>query len=80
MRKAYSAPRIEFESFASSTNIAGNCEEIVGNPSKGTCGIPGNSMVMFSETVTGCTFHVTTDDYNGFCYHVPTEAKNLFNS
>lgn len=84
MKKVYTAPRIEFECFASSTNIAGDCDRIVGNPSKGTCGVLGSSGAkLFSESVSGCEFDWTQlngDNYDGFCYHVPTDGTYLFNS
>lgn len=84
MKKAYSKPMIVFEDFSLTTSIAGDCERIVGNPSKGTCGIPGSDgETLFSETISGCEFDWYSqfgDEYNGFCYHVPTESYTLFNS
>ena len=86
MKKAYSKPVIVFEDFSLTTSIAGDCERLVGNPSKGTCGIPGSGGInVFSSTVTGtsgCTIWDSDNDdvYDGFCYHVPTEAYTLFNS
>lgn len=86
MKKLYSAPDILFESFTMSTNIAGQCEgEPVGNPSRGTCGIPGSmpGFNLFSEGIVGtngCQM-ITEDDPNDeFCYHAPSEYNNLFNS
>ena len=38
MKKAYKKPEIMFESFASSVNIALNCEAIVDGPNSGYCG------------------------------------------
>lgn len=87
MKKTYKKPEISFESFLMSTNIAGNCEgPAVGNPSRGSCGIPGSApgMNLFSADVgsgvNGC--QVFTKDYpnDSFCYHNPTEYNNLFNS
>lgn len=87
MKKEYSKPEIMFEDFELSTSIAGNCERIVGNPSKGTCGVPGSveGLDIFSTTVSGCVLYdedIDGDDdmYDGFCYHVPTERYTLFNS
>lgn len=86
MKKAYSKPEIVFESFSLSTNIAGDCEEIVGNPAKGTCGVLGNEPGidnLFSSSVTGidgCQMWMDVDVYNGFCYHVPEDTHELFNS
>ena len=86
MKKVYVKPEIVFESFTLSTNIAGDCERIVGNPSKGTCGVLGNVRGednIFASTVggvDGCQIWNDTDKHDGFCYHVPTESTNLFNS
>ena len=86
MKKLYSKPEIMFESFTLSTNIAGDCERVVGNPAKGTCGILGSEPGvdnLFSATVTGtsgCQIWNNADDYDGYCYHTSVDTKNLFNS
>lgn len=90
MKKAYQKPEIMFESFSLSVNIAGNCESIVGNPSKGSCGVLTSSGdVIFDSSVTGaspCWFKPSDmgstkdDEWDGFCYHVPVDTKDLFNS
>lgn len=52
MRKTYEKPMIMFESFASSVNIASNCEVIVEGPAYGSCGyewIPGNVLFLDAE-------------------------------
>lgn len=86
MKKTYTAPRILFESFAMSTNIAGNCESIVDNPTRGTCAVVSSGGInIFDSSVSACfytpdVFGGTADTWEGFCYHVPTEYNNLFNS
>lgn len=85
MKKTYQKPEIMFEDFSLSTNIAGDCEgPHVHNPAKGSCGIPGsNGTILFSSSISDCNFDWMAffgDDYNGLCYHVPTETSNLFNS
>lgn len=86
MKKVYNAPQVFFESFAMSTNIAGNCEGIVGNPSKGSCAVEGSGGInIFDGTITACFFTPEgmgqeKDTWDGFCYHAPTEYNNLFNS
>ena len=78
MKKIYQKPEILFESFALSTCIAANCGSIVGAPTDGVCGIAGTGGdILFSEEITGCT---AIGDDNLFCYHVPTDSTNLFNS
>lgn len=86
MKKTYTKPEIVFESFSLSTNIAGDCESIVDNPTKGTCGVLGNEPGvdnLFSASVVGfdgCQMWSDTDAYDGFCYHVPDDNHELFNS
>lgn len=86
MKKTYVKPEIMFESFTLSTNIARDCEgEPVNNATKGTCGIPGSGGdFLFTDGVSGCTIDwkglTGVDDYNGLCYHNPTDNNNLFNS
>ena len=87
MKKAYSKPEIVFENFSLTTNIAGDCEEIYGFFARGTCGIPdsnGLGMKIFNTTPgvnSDCVIQGGDDTlYDGFCYHVPTETNNLFNS
>ena len=88
MKKTYSKPEISFESFVMSTNIAGDCEKpFVNNATKGVCAVIGSGgITVFDSKVGGaCKFTPeglggTPDIYDGLCYHVPTEAKNLFNS
>ena len=83
--KKYTKPQIVFESFTTSTNIAGNCEVIYGLQSVDVCGFPGAAAgyVVFNTGADGtnCTYPGQTDtQYNGLCYHVPDPTRNLFNS
>ena len=85
MKKVYEKPQIVFESFTMTTHIAGDCEPpYVANQEKGSCGIPGSAGdFLFSAKVQGCTTDWEADfgdNYDGFCYHIPTEDKNFFNS
>lgn len=86
MKKVYSKPEIIFESFTLSTNIAGDCNKIVGNPSEGSCGVPGDAPFsnLFTADITGadgCHIPLDKNDvYDGFCYHNPTDDNDLFNS
>ena len=81
MKKTYTKPEISFESFLMSTNIAGNCDTIVDNSTKGICAyITRTNLHVFTSKISGCTTREDDDDYNGICYHVPLDDKNLFNS
>lgn len=85
MKKAYEKPQIMFESFAVSTNIAGDCEVQTALPSNNTCGLDFSGLVVFMKGMNGCS-NIQVDneggdgDYNGICYHVLTGDKNLFAS
>lgn len=81
--KKYTKPEILFESFTMSTNIAAGCEETTPLPSmEESCGYPIRGGVVFMNG-TQCTTYPPAEtpfEYNGFCYHVPTDLNNLFNS
>lgn len=87
MKKAYESPDIFFEDFSLSSSIALNCERIVGNATQGTCALLGSGGVaVFTDAISACDFTPESlgqpgnDKWDGFCYHVPTEYNNLFNS
>lgn len=85
MKKKYSRPDIAFESFSLSTSIAGNCEFKTDTKGGGECGYPmdGLGMLFLTSMSNVCTTMITDDmnlSFNGFCYHVPMENANLFNS
>lgn len=86
MKKEYKKPQVVIETFSLNTNIAGDCESIVGNPAKDSCAVIGTGDIhMFNSTVDACEYTPTNlggseDLWDGFCYHVPTEYNNLFNS
>lgn len=88
MKKKYSRPDIAFESFSLSTSIAGNCELKTDTKGGGECSYPmdglGNVFLTTMEACNGAGNTPITDEqsltFNGFCYHVPVENSNLFNS
>ena len=85
MKKAYAAPEIMFEDFSLCSSIAVGCEIIVDGKSGGTCGYAyegGGGRTLFTEAMGNsiCNRAIDDDESNGFCYHVPTQANNLFNS
>ncbi len=84
MKKRYSSPDIAFESFSLATSIAGNCELKTDTKADGECAyfMDGVGSV-FVTGMYACTVQITDDqnfNFNGFCYHVPVENCNLFNS
>lgn len=81
MKKKYVKPVFVFESFSLDTNIAGDCEKIVGTPTRGTCTVEGTGgITMFDDSASGICMFEPDGEWNGFCYHVPVDYKNLFNS
>lgn len=84
MKKTYSKPDIAFESFSLSTSIAGNCEVKTDTKADGECGYFMEAVgVLFIVGMGACNVPITDEmsfAYNGFCYHVPMENRNLFNS
>ena len=81
MKKVYSKPEIMFESFTLSVNIAGDCERIVGNPARDACAYETTGGITnFTETLTACDYTPSDGMADGFCYHIPFDDKELFNS
>ena len=85
MKKTYIAPEILFESFTMSTNIAGDCEAKPDTQANyDSCGKDFSGLVVFLQGYNGCSSIqvgvLETDLYDGICYHVPTDANNLFTS
>lgn len=86
MKREYTKPFVVFESFSMSTNIAGDCDTITTLQSRETaCGYFTRQGVVFASGMS-CTYTqgvtgIGADaQYNGICYHVPIDTKNLFNS
>lgn len=83
MKKAYAKPEIAFFDFTLSTSIAAGCEVKTDLQSQGICGYkpePRWPGVIFVDGTTGCDQTPTESGLDTLCYHVPTEAYNLFNS
>ena len=88
MKKDYIKPQILIEDFMFNTNLAANCEKPFNLQAQFICGIPdtsGEGTILFSLGVDGgqCNFPGDVMDgklNDGFCYHVPQENNQLFNS
>lgn len=84
MKKVYSKPEIMFEDFSLNNSITVGCEKIA-QATEYACSYDMTSSLgvisVFTDQVTGdiCTT-VKPDGYNEICYHVPTEANNVFTS
>lgn len=85
MKKVYEKPAIVFEIFSLSTAIAGSCRHRTEAFSNGTCGMDFSGVQVFLTDMNGCSdIKVGNEggdgEFNGICYHVPTDGNNLFNS
>ena len=87
MKKKYEKPQILIENFSLSTTIAGGCESKVNTPTKGACAIKatGGINIFNADMVNVCdytpgSFGKPEDQWDGFCYHVPVDTANIFNS
>jgi hypothetical protein len=82
VKRAYSKPDIIFEDFSLSAGIAAGCEKKIDTQNSGLCGLVFGDLMLFVDTVAGCKDPVVdgSSEYNGLCYHIPTDTKNLFNS
>lgn len=81
MKKSYVKPEILFESFSLSTNIAGDCENIITNSTEGVCAYETTGgIATFTDSINACDFTSSDGKADGFCYHVPDGGPNIFNS
>lgn len=82
MKRVYSKPDIIFEDFSLSAGIAAGCEKKIDTQYSGQCGLEFGDLTLFVTGVSGCADPVTdgSSKYNGLCYHIPSDSKNLFNS
>ena len=82
MKRAYQKPDIMFDSFSLSSTIAGSCSFDTNTKSQGDCHVMFGELKVFTSKVTGCKGGVIVDSgqFNGLCYHVPTNDKNIFMS
>lgn len=81
MKKKYIKPIVIFENFSLSTNIAGNCRWIVDNSVPQSCTYTGTGgIIIFMNEAQGCSTFEPDGNYDGYCYDVPMENNNLFNS
>lgn len=79
MKKVYMKPQIMFDCFELSQDIAAGCEEIA-NHARSACPLVDeeSGMTLFEDSAVCQT---TSPGYlDKHCYHVPTEAYNVFSS
>ena len=83
MKRIYTKPEILFENFSSSASVASGCGTLATYQS-GVCPYEtlyaGVQLFIFTGEVSACTTKEQDGDYNGICYHVPSETYTLFTS
>ena len=81
MKKRYTKPEIMFEDFSLSTSIATSCE-FGASHSQYVCAYEDEFLeaVIFTADISACTTIMQDGAHNGICYHVPSEASNIFAS
>lgn len=82
MKRNYEKPQIFYESFELNTNISAGCENPTNLPSQNQCGLDFSGLMVFMTGMTGCEDIQISEsaDFDGICYHTPTEGNNLFTS
>ncbi len=80
MKKSYSKPAILFDDFSLSTNIAAGCENIVKTFAQYQCGIKFGNVTFFHDSAYCARLLPNGSEFNGFCYHNPTDSNNHFSS
>ena len=82
MKKNYSKPDILFESFSLCSSIAAGCARPIRTQAEMQCALMAGNRAIFTDAVNACMFKVMdgSAQFDGICYHIPTEYTNLFNS
>lgn len=82
MKKNYEKPEIMFDSFELSQSIAGGCELIQTNQAEKSCpiNIPdfGPGYTWFADLLT--CYATPPGPNDSICYHVPSDAYNVYSS
>ncbi len=78
MKKTYSKPEINFDSFGMTSNFA-LCAYTADSQTRGNCGYTIAGRTIFVAADTGCVY-VSADGAFGVCYYVPTADSTIFQS
>ncbi len=79
MKKIYQKPIVKIEDFTLCENIATGCE-LKSNHAMDVCAYEDNGWFTFSSSIAKCTDVIVDQEDEKLCYHVPTEAWNIFTS
>ena len=77
MKKTYTRPEINFDSFGISANFASSCNMQADSSAYDVCGYTIHGRTIFVSTNNGCKY-VAQDGAYGVCYYVPTGDSNIF--
>ena len=71
-----------FENFTLSENIAGDCGVKIHTLVEDTCAYETTGGIAYFTygLVKNCEYDAPSDDFDGICYHNPTDTARLFNS
>lgn len=79
MKKEYKKPMVRIERFDLSESIALGCE-LKSNHAMDVCAYEDNGWMTFSSAIKACVDAQIDQEDEKLCYHVPTEAYNIFTS
>ncbi len=80
MKKTYTKPEINFDSFSVSSYFAasvGSCNYQADASIEAGCGVVIAGRLLFTSEITGCKY-ISNDGEYGACYYVPTGDSNVF--
>ncbi len=77
MKKTYTRPEINFDSFGINSNFASACVYRPDSQTYDSCGYTIHGRTIFVTTNSGCKY-VAPDGQYGICYYVPTGDSNIF--
>ncbi len=78
MKRTYSKPEINFDSFGLQASFAAGCS-VDANYATGQCPVYIAGMPVFTNDVQACKFK-SQDGRDNICYYVPTAENMVFSS
>ena len=79
MKKMYEKPIVIIEDFTLCENVAAGCE-LKSNHAKDSCAYEDYGWMTFTSSISACEDVQIDQEDEKLCYHVPTEAYNIFTS
>ncbi|MBE6563252.1 MAG: hypothetical protein E7660_05905 [Ruminococcaceae bacterium] len=78
MKKAYSKPEINFDSFGLQASFAAGCA-VDAEYQSGSCAVVIAGMPVFVDNINSCVITTQDGDFD-LCYYVPTADNMVFTS